>query len=610
MDALLPQRAHVGRLSRIGLLAAALAGAAHAAGPHAAAPTPEEVRALARAGAPGLALRLAEGAGPTAAEDPGRWAAWEALRLELLAAAGRWEALAARTAALPRAAPPGLRTRALALRARAMLALGRPAAARALLRRLIWGGEAPPPSDVLAAWRRLVAQSYAAEGLREAAAVALRRLRQDLGPGDALARTATARLLLALGQPTEALELLAGVEGLEARVWRLLAALRSGGEPPKGVARAAAALGARAGEGAPPAWLRQAAWRVAAEAAARAGDTPARLRALEAALAAWPPLGGGKRRAAGPDPFPMGVRATLWAAWREAAEREANARGLLVGDDAAWLALARQRRLAPELRRALLAWLARHATGEAVRAAAAEALAVALAGLPGGTALAGAVFLDPRRFPDPASLPPAVRYRAAEAALAAGRVDLASRVLAGLEAPPPGVDPVDWRLQRARVLALGGRPAEGAAALRALLGLVRDWPPARYDRLMQVVFDLQAAGAHREALSVLEAAGSRVPDRRRARERWYWMADSWKALGEHLEAARHYLRSALAAAGGLDPWGRSARFRAAEALAAAGLREDAARQYRALLAVTKEPARRALLAQALARLGAAGEAAP
>ena len=616
MAALLPQRARVGRLSPLAAaaLAVAAAASAHAAAPAAGVPQgaspppdPAEVRALARAGAPGLALRLALEAAPQPQPDPGAWAVWEGLRLELLAAAGRWEALLERTTRLPQAAGPELRRHALTLRARALLARGRPAEARALLRRLIWSGEVPPPAAALARWRRLVVECYAAEDRREAAVVALRRLRQDLGPGDALARTATARLLLALGQPAEAHELLERVEGEEAAVWRLLAALRAGREPPAAVRKRAAALAAREG---PAPRLRAAAWRVAAEAAARAGDAAGRIRALEAAVAAAPPLGAARARAEGTDPFGRPVLAALWAAWEEAAAREANARGLLVGDDAAWLALAREGKAAPALRRALLAWLARRAGAPAVRAAAAEALAVALARLPGGEGLLGAVFLDPARFPDPAALPPAVRYRAADAALAAGRVRLASRVLAGLDRPPPGVDATDWRLQRARVLVLGGRPREGAEALRALLAGEGPWPASRYDRLMQVVFDLQAAGGHREALAVLAAAGPRVPDARRARERWYWMADSWRGLGGHVQAARLYLRSALAAAGGLDPWGRSARYRAAESLAAAGLREDAARQYRALLAVTKDPARRALLAQALARLGAAGREAP
>ncbi len=608
MAALLPQRARVGRLSPLAAAALAVAAAAaHAAGPpQAPPPDPAEVRALARAGAPGLALRLALRAAPAPEPDPGAWAVWEVLRLELLAAAGRWEALLERTARLPAAAGPELRRHALTLRARALLARGRPAEARALLRRLIWSGEAPPAA-ALARWRRLVVECYAAEGRREAAVVALRRLRQDLGPGDALARTATARLLLALGRPAEAHELLEGVEGEEAAVWRLLAALRAGAAAPAAVRKRAAALAAREG---PAPRLRAAAWRVAAEAAARAGDAAGRIRALEAAVAAAPPLGAARARAEGADPFGRPVLAALWAAWEEAAAREANARGLLVGDDAAWLALAREGEAAPALRRALLAWLVRHAGAQAVRAAAAEALAVALAALPGGEGLLGAVFLDPARFPAPAALPPAVRYRAAGAALAAGRVRLASRVLAGLDRPPPGVDATDWRLRRARVLVLGGRPREGAEALRALLAGEGPWPASRYDRLMQVVFDLQAAGGHREALAVLAAAGPRVPDARRARERWYWMADSWRGLGEHVQAARLYLRSALAAAGGLDPWGRSARYRAAESLAAAGLREDAARQYRALLAVTKDPARRALLAQALARLGAAAAEAP
>ncbi|NIQ09794.1 MAG: hypothetical protein GWO08_23170, partial [Gammaproteobacteria bacterium] len=64
------------------------------------------------------------------------------------------------------------------------------------------------------------------------------------------------------------------------------------------------------------------------------------------------------------------------------------------------------------------------------------------------------------------------------------------------------------------------------------------------------------------------------------------MADSRKAQGQYRDAARLYLKSALLAQEGKDPWGQTARYQAAEALAKAKLVEDARHLFRDLLRTT------------------------
>jgi hypothetical protein len=87
------------------------------------------------------------------------------------------------------------------------------------------------------------------------------------------------------------------------------------------------------------------------------------------------------------------------------------------------------------------------------------------------------------------------------------------------------------------------------------------------------------------------------------REILYWQADSHKALRDYPRAAWLYLKSAtLLDAKGLDPWGQTARFQAAEVLADAGLPEDARRIYEGLLRVTREPDRRAAIKYKLQEL--------
>ena len=91
------------------------------------------------------------------------------------------------------------------------------------------------------------------------------------------------------------------------------------------------------------------------------------------------------------------------------------------------------------------------------------------------------------------------------------------------------------------------------------------------------------------------------------RELLFWLADSHKAERNKQRnpvlAAAFYLRSATLLDGmGNDPWGQTARFQAAEVLAAEGIVDDARRIYTALLNVTKEPARRAMIQYRLQEL--------
>ena len=52
----------------------------------------------------------------------------------------------------------------------------------------------------------------------------------------------------------------------------------------------------------------------------------------------------------------------------------------------------------------------------------------------------------------------------------------------------------------------------------------------------------------------------------------------------------------------MDPWAQTARYQAAEALAHAGLTDDARRLYAGLLEMARDPERRAVLRRAMQRL--------
>jgi tetratricopeptide (TPR) repeat protein len=150
------------------------------------------------------------------------------------------------------------------------------------------------------------------------------------------------------------------------------------------------------------------------------------------------------------------------------------------------------------------------------------------------------------------------------------------------------------------VLILGGRIDAGIDALRKLLASKAELDP---DHVLQVVFDLQTLGRNQAALEFFHALAGRQLDAEHQRELLYWMADSYKALGDHIQAARLYLQSAIRPGPfTMDPWAQTARFHAAEELAAAGLVDDARRLYQQLLNATHDTGRQAVLRRALQQL--------
>ncbi len=555
-----------------------------------------EVRALAAAGTPGLALRVLERDQPDAAADAEAWMDWERERAAILAGAGRWADLAARLAHLPAGLPPAFVRWARTQRAGALVKQGRGEAARRVLRGLIWSGSrAEGGETALRGWRRLVIESYLAEGRMEDARTAMVRFRLDYGEGELADVLLRARILLMGGRAAEAARLLAPRAKVpEAGLLYLLAQLRSGQRPAKRVLQAA--LRQMRGE-----WARKelltGLWAVAAEAALEAGDRATAARALERVLVL--------ARAHPPPPGLFAFNAdSLWHAYLDYARHLGNRAQYLIGDDAVWLkAAAEAAERTPVRARSLYAMVLRRGQDAAARGRAAAGFLATLDKARGERRLLWPLFMESRHYPSPAQVPLAVRHALVDEALARSRIEQASRIMATTREPPPGADRFMWHLRRARILVMGGQPGAGAEALAALLDEAGERPREALDKLMQVVFDLQAVGAHEEAVAVLEKVLARTADEELRREVYYWMADSRRAQGRFDEAARLYLRSAmLRDPKAADPWGQTARYQAAGALARAGLVADARTLLEALLRSTEDPARRAVLRRDLQRL--------
>ena len=220
-----------------------------------------------------------------------------------------------------------------------------------------------------------------------------------------------------------------------------------------------------------------------------------------------------------------------------------------------------------------------------------------------GAQLIMQLFLKSSYFETLNLIPEPIRYDLINIALSRSKIDLASNLMATISDSPEGIDNYQWQLRRARIFVLGGKSEKGAETLRDLLEKNKVFTLEQVNQFLQVVFDLQTVKEHELAYQLFNLTLPKIEDVSLQREIYYWMADSRKAQQKYAAAARLYLRSAMHEGNnGLDPWGQTARYQVAEMLAKADFLQDAHVLYQALLDVTKEPARRAVLKHELQKL--------
>lgn len=560
------------------------------------------IQALVDAGAPNLALTLLErdAPPPSAGAD---WIAWEKRRVAIYAARRDWDAVAARAEQMPEGLPPEFRRWLIGEAAQARLAASDGRGARRYLRRLIWVETAS--AEELAHWRRLVIRSYLTEQNLDDAQTALLRYQQDSKTRTDVWQALHAEILLRGGRHRAAFDVLAGAQSHSGRLLRLLAALRAGTWRPAEVRSQARKLADELK--AQPALARDA-WALAAEAALRDGDLAERVVALEQALALPAPA----------DTLVGVTPEDLWAAYDRLAEDIGNGAHLVIGDDAAWLDMARSflepqttppkaksgKQESPPLAyrgRALAAFLTRAAdarTNDAAHKALTDALF-----RDGRGEVVRALYTASARYERVDAIPGIVRFQLADKALVEYDINLAARLIRGMVEPPQGEDRALWNLRRTRVLIYAGDYPAAASLLVEMLDKPDKLDADFADRALQAVFDLQAAGRHADAVRALEIVYRRVDNERMRRELLFWLADSQAALGKHEAAAESYLHSATyGGQNGGDPWGQTALYHAAEALGKAGMIDDARNVYRRLLRATDDRKRRAMIERQMQQL--------
>lgn len=566
------------------------------------------VSGMASAGAPTLALKLMDEYQPAFTADPVGWMSWERERVYIYQSRGDWRAVIGRAERLPKDAGTDFRTWEEMQAADAWLHLDDGAKARALLLPIVWGKDAPPDDKQLAELRRLIIRSDITSGKLDDARTAVIRYRQDYPKDSGDWPILEARLYLKTQQPEAALDVLQDVEGPEADMLALLAALRAGEIAPADALAQAVKTGSdsNAGEN-----QRVHAWVIAAEAADDLKNPAARISALQQGLGIQAGL------LDHDDVFPL-TPDMLWDAYVAYGEELGNELQLVVGDDQAWFLAASNRFDTDPIRAAALftvvAW---HAADPQQAAVANWQFAALIQKQRLGDVLLRRLYLDSSRFKGVAAIPADVRYLLVDDVLEIPDIQLASELMQGLDTPPPDTAATAWQLKRAHVFILGGNPDAGVAALKELLA-ARDAPPPATtaagaktaaaapvdaDEVLQVLFDLQTLHRDRDAIPFFEALLEAKLEPEQRRQMLYWTADSYKALGDYSQAAELYLRSAmLLDPYSMDQWAQTARYQAAQALAKAGYVDDARNLYKGLMNATRDPAQQAVLQHDLQQL--------
>ena len=572
------------------------------------------VSGMAAAGAPHLALQLMDRDQPDFAKNPVDWMSWERERIYIYQSTRQWQDVIKRAAGLPKGTGPDFHAWESMQAADAWLHLGDGAKALGLVLPLMWGSDPAPADRELADLRRLLIRGYIAEQDLDDAQTAVIRYRQDYPKDAGDWPLLEARLFLKLGEPESALDVLQDVRGPEAALLALLASLRAGEIKP------ADALGQamRMGNDAKAAMdLRVHAWVVAAEAAQDLKDPVKRIEAMRQGLGLQTGL-------LDQDDIFVLTPDMLWDAYVAYGGDLGNQLQLVVGDDQAWFVAASNRfDTAPVDATALFSVVAFNAIDPQQAQVAHWQFASLIQKQAGGDALLRCLYLDSTRFKGVAVIPAGVRYLLVDDVLEIPDIPLASELMRGLDAPPPGTADGAWQLKRAHVFILGGDPDAGVAALHELLEKPPAPPastvaapatataakppvaeaPVDADDVLQVLFDLQTLHRDKDAVPLFEdlLAGPLQPEQRR--QMLFWTADSYKALGDYAKAAELYMRSAmLLDPYSMDQWAQTARYQAAQMLAKAGYIEDARNVYKGLLNATRDPGQQAVLEHDLQQL--------
>ncbi|VAW94244.1 hypothetical protein MNBD_GAMMA22-2191 [hydrothermal vent metagenome] len=293
-----------------------------------------EIKALQDNGAISLALRIINKYQHTFNDQPKVWMSWELERINIYQRYESWDELADR---VKNYSDEIIYTHEFlswshTQAAKALLKLTKASEARNVILKLIWSSNQAQQKKWMKVWHRLIIESYVIDSMIADAQIAILRFKQDYGTLSIADRLLQARIMILNNRSDDAIEILAvHAKQPQAGMLYLLAQLRSKSRAPQKVQQAA--LRHMRGE-----WvneeLESQLWAVVAEAAQMSGDLGSAAQALERALVSYrSDLHNSKLFKISAD--------TLWHVYLEHAAKIGNKKLFLAGEDAQWLALAK-----------------------------------------------------------------------------------------------------------------------------------------------------------------------------------------------------------------------------------------------------------------------------
>lgn len=549
---------------------------------------------LAKDGAPNLAIKLLDESQPSAKKNLPGWLFFEEQRLQIMNNWEQWPALVERLSAVPEQAPDAFKQFSALQLANAYLQNNQPKAALSTLQKLIWQPYVEYKEQDLLLYRRLVVRAYLLQGKLPDARKSIIRYEQDYGATSDQWKILKARVLLLDNRADKAEALLKGVQGREATTLLFLAALKADTRRYAGIVTDVRAQLKNTQLSAVEK-LRY--WLVLAEAAKHFETGLTRVKALEQAALLNVAL-----------PAEENIlhfdADMLWQAYRDYGYADGNREQLLVGDDESWRVHAKKALATrPAKARALYSVIIAKSYDEASRTMAFREFADSFTDEERGDAILAVLFTQSKAYRNLEDMPVSMRYRLINLAINDGDIKRAAWLMGDLQTAPEGVSDYEWNLRRARILILSGQAQQGAEVLQGALQRNKQLDATAVDRAAQVIFDLQSVHADRLALPLLQALLKLPLEAKQQRELLFWAADSYKAEQQTARAAASYLRSATLLDGfGYDPWGQTARYKAAEVLAEGGIYADAERLFRKLLETTADAKRKAVIRNQLQSL--------
>lgn len=547
------------------------------------------VRTLIRANVLELAERIMEQQGPPMLPN-GDWLNWERQLWALYRARGDWQKLYDRTQGIPPAFPSPIKLEAELEAVRSLVAMGDGVRVRRLLRKLTMSSAVSERDKVVL--RQQIIESYLVDQLLDEANIAANYFQQDFRPQERDWLILNARISLQSGNPDQAVNALAPLNEPEARLLRNYARLKNKSMTAVKVLENGREFRSRESF----AHLKRPVIAVMIEAATEAGLTLESAGLIEQYLVTDGSLNESLNRA-----LPGYSLDDLMGVYQDIAREQANQSGYLAGEEDYWSAFAR---LIPVeesgIRRAVWAYIVLTSRSEIVRQLGIDNYVNAL--IDGKrTALVHQVFGQDAPL-GVLTLSPATGLRLSNIAIEKGDVQLAANANANVSGPPPGMEFSDWLLYTGRISIIAGRYEQGANQLEKWITSFDKLTPEQTDSGLQPIFDLQTVGQHQLAIPLLQQVNVRSPGARYRREIAFWIAESYGATRQYINAADYYLFSAMQKENGFDQWGVSARYRAAEALTEGNFFSDARTLLEDLLKRAEEDKRKQLLRQKIQQL--------